>query len=198
MHQRRALARYRCRPAISCHTRRTTITQSSDAATVQHAAPTRCEPRDGHGAGQSAGRGGCTVSSSTRQDHASCSEAAQRAAGAWDALLEPFQHHAGVAARTSSRSSQARRLKEHTTSECPARSTSDLHSRTQRSSARATRKVPRSGVGMDGRPMFLRVHSAYVHSQGRTLYTLEPTGNTKNAGLTRPCDSWTIRGRHLS
>ena len=62
MHQRRALARYRCRPAISCHTRRTTITQSSDAATVQHAAPTRCEPRDGHGAGQSAGRGGCTVS----------------------------------------------------------------------------------------------------------------------------------------
>ena len=28
------------------------------------------------------GRGGCTVSSSTRQDHTSCSEAAQRAAGA--------------------------------------------------------------------------------------------------------------------
>ena len=137
---------------------------------MQHAAPTRCKPRDGHGAGQSAGRGGCTVSSSTRQDHASCSEAAQRAAGAWDALLEPFQHHAGVAARTSSRSSQARRLKEHTTFERAARSTSDLHSRTQRSSARATRKVPRSGVGMDGRPMFLRVHSAYVHSQGRTLY----------------------------
>ena len=119
-------------------------------------APTRCEPRDGHGAGQSAGRGGCTVSSSTRQDHASCSEAAQRAAGAWDALLEPFQHHAGVAAWTSSRSSQARRLKEHTTFERPARSTSDLHSRTQRSSARATRKAPRSGVGIDGRSMFLQ------------------------------------------
>ena len=129
MHQRRALARYRCRPAISCHTRRTTITQSSDAATVQHAAPTRCEPRYGHEAGQSAGRGGCTVSGRMRQDHASCSEAAQRAAGAWDALLEPFQHHAGVAARTSSRSSQARRLKEHTTFERLARSTSDLQTK---------------------------------------------------------------------
>ena len=164
MHQIRALARYRCRPAISCHTRRTTITQSSDAATVQHAAPTRCEPRDGHGAGQSAGRGGCTVSGSMRQDHASCSEAAQRAAGAWDALLEPFQHHAGVAAWTSSRSSQARRLKEHTTFERAARSTSDLHSRTQRSSARATRKVPRSGVGMDGRSMFLEFTARTVWS----------------------------------
>ena len=57
------------------------------------------------------------MSGRMRQDHASCSEAAQRAAGAWDALLEPFQHHAGVAARTSSRSSQARRFKEHTTFE---------------------------------------------------------------------------------
>ena len=170
MHQRRALARYRCRPAISCHTRRTIITRSSDAATVQHAAPTRCEPRDGHGAGQSAGRGGCTVSSSTRQDHASCSEAAQRAAGAWDALLEPFQHHAGVAARTSSRSSQARRLKEHTTFERAARSTSDLQTNTRKSPARVSSPCV-SAVRRRRRKICVpSVHSAYGHFYAQPLY----------------------------
>ena len=169
MHQRRALARYRCRPAISCHTRRTTITQSSDAATVQHAAPTRCEPRYGHEAGQSAGRGGCTVSSSTRQDHASCSEAAQRAAGALDALLEPFQHHAGVAARTSSRSSQARRLKEHTTFERAARSTSDLRMRKVQHLLHS-RLTGCSAVRRRRRKIYVpSVHSAYGHFYAQPL-----------------------------
>ena len=79
------MARYRCRPAISCYIRRTNTTQSSDAVTVQHAAPTRCAPRERPGAVQLGGHSGRSVASINRAGRASCSEVARLAAGALEA-----------------------------------------------------------------------------------------------------------------
>ena len=58
---------------------------SSDVAKVQHAAPTRCAPRERPSAVQPGGHSGRSAASSNRADRASCSEVARLAAGALEA-----------------------------------------------------------------------------------------------------------------
>ena len=58
---------------------------SSDVAKVQHAAPTRCVPRERPSTVQPGGHSGRSVASSNRAGRASCSEVARLAAGALEA-----------------------------------------------------------------------------------------------------------------
>ena len=168
MHQRRALARYRYRPAISCHIRRTNTTQSSDAVTVQHAAPTRCAPRERPGAVQPGGHSGRSVASSNRAGRASCSEVARLAAGALEA---PEGTIHGMRASQLRWSCQACRLKEHRSPECDGVRSSGLRTNTRKSLARVSSPCVQSSR--------CRVGELCVPSRNRGRFTLTATPCTR-------------------
>ena len=110
-----------------------------------------------------------------RMQHGFCFGVAQDNGCDGSGQLQPL---AAARCRTGAGACSPGELKEHRFPDLMKLLTRGLHSRTRDSGARATGKVPRSGVGRCGNGVFLEFTAHSVNLFGRTLYYPTAAGYT--------------------